>query len=73
MYQHRQTSVKVQNLEVNDPADIDFVACTGAALGNRPNGGSTGGYTIAATTRRGHVLEGKASRLKTEFCVMEVR
>ena len=61
MYQHRQTSVKVQNLEVNDSADIDFVAWTGAALGNRPNGGSTGGYTITATS--GHMLEGKASRL----------
>ena len=26
MYQHRQTSVKVRNLEVNHPADIHFVA-----------------------------------------------
>ena len=61
MCQHRQTSVKVQNLEVNHPADIHFVAWTDAALGNGPNGGSTGGYIIAATS--GQMLEGKASRL----------
>ena len=63
MCQHRQTSVKVQNLEVNHPADIHFAAWTDAALGNGPNGGSTGGYIVAATS--GQMLEGKASRLNS--------
>ena len=49
VYHQRQNVLKVVNLEIA-PEDVTFVAWCDAAVGNRPNLASTGGYVIAATT-----------------------
>ena len=61
IYQHRLLSVKIQQLEVETPEEVCFVAWCDAALGNRPNGGSTGGYVVAATSKA--MLDGKRAKL----------
>eukprot|EP00435_Cladocopium_sp_Y103_P060805 s110_g22.t1 len=51
----------ISPLKVLDPTEVCFVAWSDAALGNRPNGGSTGGYVVAATSP--DLLEGKPATL----------
>lgn len=48
VYHQKHMPLKVNALRVNDPRQVIFVCWTDAALGNRPNGGSTGGYVLAA-------------------------
>ena len=59
VFAQRNIPLKIVDLEVNDPKDIVFIGWTDAALGNRPNGQSTGGYVIGAT--RPEMLQGKLS------------
>ena len=61
IYASRHISVKINHLEVRNPEEVVFVAWSDAALGNRPNGGSTGGYYIAAAGPI--LLEGKATNI----------
>ena len=59
VFQHRQLSVKINALDVDDVQDVHFIAWSDAAVGNRPAGGSTGGYIIGATSSK--LLEGQSS------------
>lgn len=59
VFAQRHVPLKIVDLEVNDPKDIVFVGWSDAALGNRPNGQSTGGFLIGAT--RPEMLQGKLS------------
>ena len=61
VYQEKNTVMKISSLNEIDPAKVCFVAWSDAALGNRPNGGSAGGYLIATTTP--DILEGKPCTL----------
>ena len=49
VYAQRHMCIKIPDLQI-DPDDVTFVAWSDAAVGNRPDLGSTGGYIIAATT-----------------------
>ena len=61
-FQHRHASVKINQLSVADPRQVCcFVGWGDAALANRKDLSSTGGYVIAATTPE--MLEGKRSPL----------
>ena len=57
VYNNRHIGVKYNRLVVNDPMDVTFVAWCDAAVGNRRDLSSTGGYVIAATEPS--ILEGK--------------
>lgn len=59
VFAQRHVPLKVVDLEVNDPKDVVFIGWSDAALGNRPNGQSTGGFVIGAT--RPEMLQGKLS------------
>ena len=60
-FQARHVSVKVNQLHLSDPLDVCFVGWSDAALANRKDLGSTGGYLIAATTPE--MFESKRSPL----------
>ena len=49
-FQTRYLSTKINQLNLDDPKDVQFVAWSDAALANRIDLSSTGGYVIAATT-----------------------
>jgi hypothetical protein len=49
-FQTRFLSTKINQLNLEDPKDVQFVAWSDAALANRMDLSSTGGYVIAATT-----------------------
>ena len=57
VYNNRHVGVKYSRLCVEDPMDVTFVAWSDAAVGNRRDYSSTGGYVIAATEP--NLLEGK--------------
>lgn len=59
VFAQRHVPLKVVDLEVNEPKDVVFIGWSDAALGNRPNGQSTGGFVIGAT--RPEMLQGKLS------------
>lgn len=61
VFQHRHLSVKINMLDVESVEDVCFVAWSDAAVGNRPAGGSTGGYVVTATSPK--LLQGKATAL----------
>lgn len=61
VHHDKNTVLKISSLQVDDPKEVVFVCWTDAALGNRPNGGSTGAYVIAATTPE--MLAGKPAAL----------
>ena len=47
-FQTRHLSTRINQIDVSDPLDVCFVAWSDAALANRIDLGSTGGYVIAA-------------------------
>ena len=49
-YHGRFMHIKVTDLDGTAPEQVTFVAWSDAAVGNRPDYGSTGGYLICATT-----------------------
>ena len=61
VYAGRHVPLKYQKLHVQDLEDVTFVAWTDAAVGNRRDLSSSGGYIIAATEPC--IREGKASPL----------
>ena len=60
VYAQRHMCIKIPDLQIS-PEDVIFVAWCDAAVGNRPDLGSTGGYLIAATTPG--VLEGDVCKM----------
>ena len=60
-FQTRFLSTRINQLQVDDPLDVNFVAWSDAALANRVDLSSTGGYVIAATTP--DMMKGKRSPL----------
>ena len=56
-FQTRHLSTRINQLGVNDPRDIVFIGWSDAALANRIDLSSTGGYAIAAANPM--ILEGK--------------
>ena len=61
VYNNRHVGVKYHRLDADNPLDITFVAWTDAAVGNRSDMSSTGGYVIAATEPS--ILQSKACPL----------
>jgi hypothetical protein len=59
VYNHRHVGIKYHRLNTADPFDVTFTAWTDAAVGNRRDLSSTGGYFIAATEPS--ILESKPS------------
>ena len=49
VHHHRHLPIRITPLNVKNPSEVTFVTWCDAALGNRPNGGSTGGYVVTAT------------------------
>ena len=49
VHHNRHVPLRVTPLNVKDPKEVTFVTWCDAALGNRSNGGSTGGYLVTAT------------------------
>ncbi|CAK9012642.1 Retrovirus-related Pol polyprotein from transposon RE1 (Retro element 1) (AtRE1) [Includes: Protease RE1 [Durusdinium trenchii] len=60
IYNDRTLSPKTQVLECS-PEEVEFVAWSDAALANRVDMGSTGGYVVGATTK--DLREGKKARV----------
>ena len=60
IYNDRMLSPKTQVLECS-PDEVEFVAWSDAALANRVDMGSTGGYVVGATTK--DLREGKKARV----------
>jgi hypothetical protein len=50
-FQDRFISARINQLEVNDPKDVTFVMWSDAALANRRDLSSTGGFVLAATNQ----------------------
>ena len=50
-FQTRHLSARINQLNIEDPAEVEFVAWSDAALANRIDLSSTGGFVIAATTK----------------------
>lgn len=50
IYQNKHVSIRVGQLQVKHPSEVIFINWCDAALGNRPGGGSTGGYLLAASS-----------------------
>ena len=61
VYQGRHLGLKYQRLEVENLEEVVFVAWTDAAVGNRRDYSSSGGYFIAACEPK--ILEGKPSKI----------
>lgn len=61
VYQHRHLGLKYHKLTTNRLEDICFVAWTDAAVGNRRDYSSSGGYFISACEPS--MMQGKASKL----------
>ena len=57
VFQSKHVSVRVNQLDVEDVNQVCFIAWSDAAVGNRPNGGSTGGHLIVATSPK--MLQGQ--------------
>ena len=57
VYSGRNVGLKYHRLQEEDPFKITFVAWTDAAVGNRHDMSSSGGYVIAATESK--ILEGR--------------
>ncbi|CAK9066760.1 unnamed protein product [Durusdinium trenchii] len=51
-FQHRYLSARINQLGVEDPRSVHFVAWSDAALANRIDLSSTGGFLIAATSEK---------------------
>ena len=49
-YHNRFQHIRITALDGVSPEEVNFVAWSDAAVGNRPDFGSTGGYLICATT-----------------------
>ena len=60
-FQTRYLSTRINQLNVDDPLQVNFVAWADAALANRADLSSTGGYVISATTP--DMVKGKRSPL----------
>lgn len=58
-FQTRHLSAKINQFDVNDPREVCVVGWPGAALANRIDTGSTGGYVIAAANPA--AMQGKPS------------
>lgn len=61
VYHQKHVCLRVNALPVTHPKDVIFVCWTDAALGNRPNGGSTGGYVLMAAPPE--LADGQATTL----------
>lgn len=59
LHQQKYISAKISPLPVQDPKDVCFIAWSDAALANRPDLSSTGGYIIGATAP--NMLKGETS------------
>eukprot|EP00435_Cladocopium_sp_Y103_P064584 s563_g26.t1 len=60
-FQTRHLSVRINQLDVSDPREVCFVGWSDAALANRIDMGSTGGYVIAAANPI--IMQGQSSPL----------
>ena len=60
VFNQRHMAIRIPDLGVK-PEEVTFVAWCDAAVGNRPDLSSTGGYMIAATTP--NVLDGEISQM----------
>lgn len=60
-FQHRYLSARINQIHVEDPRDVHFVAWSDAALANRIDLSSTGGFLIAATSEK--MLRGERAPL----------
>ncbi|CAE7508263.1 GIP [Symbiodinium sp. CCMP2456] len=75
VYAQRHMCIRILDLQI-DPDDVTFVAWSDAAVGNRPDLGSTGGYIIAATTpnvTEAHTIVPKRKQLKDTTCPFAAR
>lgn len=61
VYNHRHLAPRYQKIDVDNPMDVTFVAWSDAAVGNRRDWSSSGGYYIAAASPK--ILDGKPSVL----------
>ena len=61
VYNGRHVNLHYNSLEVQDLSEVTFVAWSDAAVGNRRDLSSSGGYVIAATEPK--ILDGKKSQL----------
>ena len=59
IHQQKFLSTKISHLPLEDPKDACFIAWSDAALANRPDLSSTGGYMIGVTTP--NMLKGETS------------
>ena len=59
VFQYKHVSPKFQRLQVEDPMSVTFVAWTDAAVGNRKDLSSSGGYFIGAAEPK--ILQGCSS------------
>ncbi|CAK9113409.1 unnamed protein product, partial [Durusdinium trenchii] len=60
-FHQRHVSTRINQLGLNDPKEVCFIGWSDAALANRRDLGSTGGYIIAVTSPS--MLDGKRSPL----------
>ena len=60
-FQTRHLSTRINQLHVNDPREVVFVTWSDAALANRPDLSSTGGFLVAACSP--DILKGERSPL----------
>ena len=58
-FHNRFQHIRITGLDGLDPEEVNFVAWSDAAVGNRPDFGSTGGYLVCATTPA--MLKGEAA------------
>ena len=61
VYNHRHLAPRYQKIDVDNPMDVTFVAWSDAAVGNRRDWSSSGGYYIAAASPK--ISDGKPSVL----------
>ena len=61
VYQGRHVGLHYRDLNVSDPLQVVFVAWSDAAVGNRRDFSSSGGYFVGACDPR--ILQGKASQV----------
>lgn len=60
-FQNRHLTTRINQLNVNDPKDVVFIGWSDAALANRIDLSSTGGYVVAAC--HPSILDGKRAAL----------
>ena len=61
VFQNKHISVRVNQLDVESVDQVCFVAWSDAAVGNRPQGGSTGGHLIVAASPK--ILQGQKTAI----------